>query len=77
MDVDEIEIQPNVPLSMKPSEKPKMIMRSILVCSVCAAFILGWAGYTLFEVVFEFREEKKELYGVASLLIRNVETYNV
>ena len=45
MHVDEIEIQPNVPLSMKPSEKPKMIMRSILVSSVCAAFILGWAGY--------------------------------
>ena len=64
--IDESEIQPEVSSSGKPSEKPKMIIKLVLLCS---AFILVWVGYTLFEVVIEFRDEKERVNGVSSLPI--------
>ena len=63
---DEPETHPDV--SGKP-EKSKFNMKLVMLCGMLAVLFIGWAGYTLFEVVVKSRNEE-ESSGVARLLNR-------
>lgn len=43
-----------------------MVMKSILLCGFFVTFILGCAGYILFQAVIEFLRENTEFSGATS-----------